>query len=101
MNPMAQVALGSILRWLLSFGAGYLVEANIWTGGEASEYVAAGALALLSLIWSLWEKWWARRKLLVALGLPATTESHVEAHIATAADLPPVTTPKTTIPLVQ
>ncbi len=57
MPPMLQAALGSILRWGLALLAGHLVKAGVWTSADAQVYVAAGALALISLGWSLFEKW--------------------------------------------
>ncbi len=83
MNPLLQAALGSILRWMLSIGAGYLVEHGIWSQSEASTYVAGAALAALSLGWSLWAKYHSRIKFLTALEAPAgSTESDVTATIA-------------------
>lgn len=68
-------ALGSILRWLLAFGAGYLVRHGVWSQGAADGYVTAAAtaiaMALVSIGWSLWQKYSARIKLLTALSLPA------------------------------
>lgn len=98
MNPLAQVALGSVLRWALAIGAGYLVQAKIWTDSEAATYVTAAALAILSLGWSMWQKYTSRRKLVVALTLPPTTEQVVELTIASGVALPAVTTPKDRVP---
>lgn len=74
MNPLLQAALGAILRWGLAFLAGYLVKIGIWTGTEADTYVTAGALAVLALAWSLWQKYRARLKFLAALDAPAGTD---------------------------
>lgn len=93
MNPILSAALGSILRWALAAGAGYLVKAGIWTGSDAETYVAAGALGLLGLGWSLWNKYHGRVKFLTALTMPAgTTENDVKLHIALGAPTPSVTT---------
>lgn len=83
MNPILQSALGSILRWGLAIFAGYLVKAGTWEATEAETYVGAAALALLALGWSLWQKYHARIKLLVALTLPhGSTEKDVNAKVA-------------------
>jgi hypothetical protein len=75
-------------------GAGLLVEHGIWTDAEAKTYVGAAALALAALLWSLYQKYWHRLKLVTAMGLPAgTSEQHVEAVI----DSPLVSKPPTTI----
>jgi len=83
MNPVLQAALGSILRWALALGAGYLVERGVWSEGEATTYVGATVLALLSLLWSLWAKYHDRIKFLTALDMHAgATEADVKAVIA-------------------
>ncbi len=88
MNPLLSAAIGSMIRWALALGAGYLVKAGIWTGSDAQTYVAASSMALLSLLWSLYQKWqqhhyavswWPRRVALVLLVLllPATLRAQV------------------------
>lgn len=57
MNPLIQAALGSVLRWGLTIAAGWLVNAGVWSSGEATTYVAGAVLGLLALGWSLWEKY--------------------------------------------
>lgn len=99
MNPIAQEAVGSILRWALALGAGYLVKAGIWTGSNAETYVMAASLAILSLAWSQRKNWTNRVKLLVALMMPkGSTEQQVVDHISDGLPVPTVTTPPTTIP---
>ena len=83
MNPIFQAALGSLLRWALAVGAGWLVQRGIWTEAEALTYVSAAVLAVLSLLWSLWQKYRQRIKFLTALELPkGSTEGTVAATIA-------------------
>lgn len=96
---MTAAAIGAILRWILALGAGYLVSHNIWTSADASTYVTAASLALISLGWSQWQKYSARRVLVTALASPfSTTEAAVKAKIASGAIVPTVTTPADTIP---
>lgn len=97
MNPMAQAALAAIFRWALTIGAGYLVARGIWTQEEAATYVIGGALALTALLWSVYQKYVERSKLVTALSMPPTTESHVEQAVK-AGVAPPVTTPKDVTP---
>jgi membrane protein DedA with SNARE-associated domain len=78
MNPLLMAAVGSIVRHVLTMAAGYLVSHGIWTGQEAEQYVAAGALAMIGVTWAIWQKSAARRKLLLALALPG---SSIEGHI--------------------
>lgn len=82
MNPILQAALASVVRWLLAICAGWLVKAGIWTESDAANYVAAGALALIALGWSLWHKSAVRRRIDTALELPAgSTPEQLAARI--------------------
>lgn len=78
MNPLLVEALGSIVRWLLAGAAGWLVQHGVWSAAQSQTYVMAAGLALLSLGWSLWQKYRSRLHFLTALESPAgTTESAV------------------------
>ncbi len=57
MKPMFTAVVGSILRHLLTLAAGYFVSQGIWTEAEAASYVAGIVLALVGLLWSLYEKY--------------------------------------------
>lgn len=96
MNPLMVEAAGSILRALLNIGAGWLVVHGVWEQGAAQQYVGALALALVSIGWSVWQKWRMRSKLLTALSMPAgASERAVEAAVADPMlRTPPVTLPK-------
>ena len=98
MNPMLAEALGSIVRAGLMVLAGFVVKAGIWDAGQAEVYAAAGALAVVGLGWSLWQKYKSRVKLLSALSMTDTTsEANLEVRIAAGATpTVSVSTPKTT-----
>lgn len=82
MNPIAAAALGSVFRAGLMFLAGWLVQRGVWTGAEAETYVTAAAIALVTLAWSIWNKYKGRIRLLTALDAPpGTSEKHVDALI--------------------
>lgn len=98
MNPILSAAIGSILRWAFALGAGYLVKAGVWSGSEAETYVTAGALAALTLGWSLWRNSTGRVKLLTALHWANTTEDALHGYIAVGGATPPTSTPKDTVP---
>lgn len=98
MNPLAVEALGAIVRWVLTIGAGYFVQHGIWTADAASTYVAAGALGLVTLGWSLYRKYSSRMKLLTAIANSGSTEHEVEAQVASSVPNPSVTTAKTDTP---
>ena len=94
MNPMAVEALASIVRWVLTFGAGWLVQHGIWTQANAMTYVSAAAIALITLGWSLWQKYKSRLTLLMALSSSrATSEADVRGRLASRVGVPSVTTP--------
>lgn len=100
MNPMVQQALVSVVRWGLTFGAGILVQHGIWTAPDATQYVTAASLAIVALLWSLWDKYKSRQKLVTALVLPkGATEIEVEGTIAAGAPIPSVLTPKDVVPV--
>lgn len=99
MNPLAIQFLGSILRWALAGLSVYAVQNGIFTESEAAKYVEAAALALPPLLWSLYQKYKDRQKLVVALATPHVKseqelEDHILNSITAGVALPPVTTPK-------
>lgn len=100
MNPMLQAALGAIFRWAFTFLAGWFVQHGIWTGNQAETYVAGAAMATLTLLWTLWNKYHGRLKFLTALTMPAgSTEQQVEQRVADPlVSNPSVSTPKTETP---
>ena len=98
MNPILSEAIGSVLRWALALAAGFLVQRGIWSEADAGIYVAAGAIGLISIGWSMWQKWAMRLKLLTALGFSDVTELQIENLVASPWPNPSVTTTKDTIP---
>lgn len=81
-NPLLAAAVGAFFRWALTFVAGYVVKAGIWTGDEATTYVVAGTAALVSLAWSLYQKY--RTKVVVQAALdarPGTTEAELRTYM--------------------
>lgn len=59
MNPLLQQALGAIVRAILTGAAGYFVRHGIWTATDAETYIGAAALFVLSVGWSIWQKYGA------------------------------------------
>lgn len=82
MNPLLEAALGKIVRYGLMIAAGYLVKRGIWTSEDAASYVAAAAVAIVTLGWSVWVTSTSRKRLLAALALPAgSTERDAAAAV--------------------
>jgi len=78
MNATLQKALGSIVRHVLTTGAGYFVSKGIWTTAEANDYIMALSLGILGVGWSLWDKYKSRIKFLNALDAsPGTPEDEI------------------------
>jgi hypothetical protein len=89
MNPLLAQALGAIVRWLLAFVSGWLVQRGIWTEADATQYVAAAAIAIVALGWSLWQKYKSRIHFRAALEMPAgTTEAKVAERVKLGGVLP-------------
>lgn len=99
MNPMAVEAIGAIVRWLLTFGGAYLVKLGIWNQDDAAKYIAGATLALISLGWSLYQKYGSRLKLLTAMATPGTTTEHLVEMTVAAGHAPSVTTDKGQTPI--
>lgn len=100
MDPNLEKALGSIARWVLNLAVPFFVSSGIWTPEDATTYVAAGGLALVSLAWSLWEKYKSRLEFVTALSTGPTTEAKIE-QMVSAGESAPVTTPKHAIPMIH
>ncbi len=71
MNPLAREAIESIIRAGLQIGAGYFVAHGVWTQAAATTYVAAAAVALVTLGWSIYQKKVANNATLTALTMPS------------------------------
>jgi hypothetical protein len=82
-NPIWTAAISSILRFVLAVVAGWLVRKGVWSQGEAATYIEAATLGLISVAWSLWDKYHARIKFLTALDMHAgASEADVKQVIA-------------------
>jgi hypothetical protein len=98
MPPIVQEAAGAIVRAALFILAGYLVKAGIWTEDEAARYVGAAALFVLTLGWSLWQKYKSRTKLVTALASPVPMTENQAAAKVSHGTTPSTLTPKDEIP---
>ena len=98
MNPLFVDALKSILIWLLTFGSGWLVSHGVWTSANATVYVSAAAMGILSLGWAQRNVIMNHLKILVALMPGIHTMDAVNAHIADKLPTPALLTPTDTAP---
>lgn len=98
MNPLLQSALLAILRWALTIASGWFVRKGIWTDANAAEYVTAGAVALVTVGWSVWNKINWHIKFNTALAMPKgstpdevtkTIDNKMGASATTGSDVSP------------
>ena len=83
MSPLLSQGLGSIIRWLLGLAVPILVSNGIWTPDDSTAYVTGATVAILSLGWSLWQKYASRSDFVNALLSPQyTSEADVKAMSA-------------------
>jgi len=101
MNPLVVSAISSILIFILTWASGFLVSHGVWTNGDATSYVSAAALGIISLVWAQRNVILARVKMLVALMPGVHTEQAVIDHIANKLPTPALLTPPMTSPGVH
>ena len=98
MNPFLNEILGSIIRTGVAFVLGWFVNHQLITSDQATAWATGITGAVLILLWSIWQKYRSRQKLLTAMASPAgATERRIEASVA-AGDAPPVSVPKNVPP---
>jgi hypothetical protein len=73
MSPLLKAALASLLRHALTGAGSYFVAKGIWSEEAATEYMAALALFLVSVGWSLFQKYATHLLILDALDAPMGT----------------------------
>jgi membrane protein implicated in regulation of membrane protease activity len=98
LNPMLMKALGSLIRAGLMLAVPFFVSQGIWTPDEATATMTALATAAAALVWSLFEKYKSRQKLVTAI---ASAKGDTEANVEKKVDkgqAPPVTLQKDEVP---
>jgi uncharacterized membrane protein YqjE len=109
MNPMMLELLGAILRYVAGFLLGVMLSHGVITDEQSTRFlneIAAPTtvlwvIGMLPLVWSMWQKFRSRQKLLTALASPTTT---TEDKIQKTVDLglaPSITTPKSEVPTLK
>lgn len=57
MDPLTKKIVGTLVRSLLTLAAGYLIQHGLLPEGGSTEFVEAGVLLVLSVGWSIWQKY--------------------------------------------
>ena len=98
MNPIVTEILGSFIRFALAGAAGILVANGVWTEAQATTFVPAIITGVLTLGWSVWQKYKSRLKLVTALATPGVnTEADIKEKIVEGGT-PSTATPTDQIP---
>ncbi len=66
----AKAVVGSLLRWLLAGLSGYLIREGALTEGQVNLLIIGLAGLIVSLVWSLAQKYIGKERLQIALSLP-------------------------------
>jgi hypothetical protein len=72
-GPLLKSAIGSFIRALLVGLGGYLVSTGAWKPEDQSKYIEGITLAIVGLLWSLYQKYRAHETIKEALQTPAGT----------------------------
>lgn len=76
MSDLVRAQIGSIIRHILTLGAGYFVAQGYLTESAATELAASGSVFLATIIWSLYQNTRVNRKVDVALAMPEGATKH-------------------------
>jgi hypothetical protein len=96
-NPFVQKLIGSVVRAALVALGGFLSAQAIANPEQISSFVEAAIPVIVGLVWSVWEKYTSRQKLVTTQAIAEVTEHQVEAKIKEGA-APSVTVAKNTVP---
>lgn len=98
MNPFLNEIIGAVIRTGVAFVLGWLVNQMIISADQATEWTTAITGGALVLLWSIWQKYRSRKKLVTALASPAGSSEHRVEAMVSAGNAPPVTVPKNVPP---
>lgn len=99
--PFIQQILGTLVRHLVTWLGGMLAARGIVISDDQTIQITAALTTLLApLLWSVWQKFRGRQKLLLAAASPQVlSEQEVEARVASPHHhTPSVLTPKHEVP---
>jgi hypothetical protein len=80
---LVQQFLSAVVRWVLTGLGAWFVQKGILEGGQATELIAGGTVALVALLWSLWQKFTSKREAFTLAAMkPGATLQEAQASIA-------------------
>lgn len=73
MNPLLQSFLSSLFRWVLTGAGAWFVQKGILDETQVTEMIAGAVLALVALLWSLWQKYQSKLELFTVAAMQKGT----------------------------
>lgn len=101
MNPLLADAVGSVIRFALAGVFGYLVTKGVWTEAQASAFLSAAVVGLLTLGWALWTRYRSRVKFLTAAATPYAVSEHQVEKMISDGQAPPAALDKSRVPYLE
>lgn len=92
---VVRAAIVWIAAWVAAHGGPQYGESEI------AKVVAEATPVILVIVWSIWQKFKSRQKLMVAMASPsAVSENHLDLHVASVQP-PSVLTPRREVPTIH
>jgi hypothetical protein len=101
MNPFLNDILGAVIRTLAAGLVGWLVNHQLLSNDQAEAWVTGITGGALVLLWSIWQKYRSRRKLLTAMASDAGATEHEIEQVVQDGGSPPVTVQKDVAPFLS
>jgi hypothetical protein len=99
MSELTQKILGGLVRTALAGVTGWLINKGIINSGDVATLISGITVGLITVAWTVYQKYGSHLQLLTALASPAgTTVAQVKAAVASGA-APVAVTPDTSVPV--
>lgn len=100
MSDLVTKLVTGLVRHLLTGVAGWLISNGILNQGDVDQLLAGLGLALITIAWSVWNKYGSHLSVLTALASPQGTTLAQLKESVDSGKTPPVTTSATSVPRV-
>lgn len=98
MRGIAEESIGSIVRTILAALSGYLVQQALISEAQSQQFMIAAVPFLSALIWSLYQKYKGRVRLMTALASPMPMSENTLEKVVATGNTPSVATPQFLVP---